>query len=110
MMESFWARMQVEVLNRRRWKTRIELATAIHDNISFHNTRRRPSALKMRTPSEIELAWTTAANLAVVRPNLARTASTALVARDGSAGLVGTSEAGVSIDHQHLLLNNDQAA
>ncbi len=25
-MESFWARMQVELLNRRRWRTRIELA------------------------------------------------------------------------------------
>jgi hypothetical protein len=29
MMESFWGRMQTELLNRRRWKTRIELANAI---------------------------------------------------------------------------------
>ena len=35
MMESFWGRLQVELLNRRRWKTRIELATAIHDYIEF---------------------------------------------------------------------------
>ncbi len=42
MIECFWGRMQVELLNRRRWKTRIELATAIHDYIElFHNTRRR---------------------------------------------------------------------
>lgn len=27
-MESFWARMQVELLNRKRWNTRLELANA----------------------------------------------------------------------------------
>jgi putative transposase len=58
MMESFWGRMQVELLNRKKWKTRIELATAIHDYIElWHNTRRRHSALKMRTPTEVEDAW-----------------------------------------------------
>jgi putative transposase len=55
MVEAFWARMQVELLNRKRWKTRIELATAIHDYIeTWHNTRRRHSALNMLTPSEYE--------------------------------------------------------
>jgi transposase InsO family protein len=29
MIESFWSRMQVELLNRRRWRTRLELANAI---------------------------------------------------------------------------------
>ncbi len=54
MVEAFWARMQVELLNRRRWKTRLELATAIHDYIeTWHNTKRRHSALNMLTPSEI---------------------------------------------------------
>jgi transposase InsO family protein len=54
-VESFWGRMQVELLNRRRWKTRIELASAIHDHIElFHNTRRRHSALGMLTPIEAE--------------------------------------------------------
>ncbi|MGZ6589804.1 MAG: IS3 family transposase [Solirubrobacteraceae bacterium] len=58
MMEAFWARMQVELLNRRRWTTRVELATAIHDYIErFHNTRRRHSALGMRTPAEVEAQW-----------------------------------------------------
>ncbi|MBV9804784.1 MAG: IS3 family transposase [Solirubrobacterales bacterium] len=110
MMESFWARLQVELFNRRRWKTRIELASATHDYFQFHNTRRRHSALGMRTPSEIELAWTTAETAAVVQPDLARNASTMVVTRDGSAGLALTSEAHVTLDHQHLLLNNDQAA
>jgi putative transposase len=58
MMESFWGRLQVELFNRRRWKARIELASAIHDYIElWHNTRRRHSALGMRTPSEIEATW-----------------------------------------------------
>jgi transposase InsO family protein len=55
MVEAFWARMQVELLNRKRWKTRVELATAIHDYIEiWHNTRRRHSALQMLTPTEFE--------------------------------------------------------
>ena len=58
MIESFWGRMQVELLNRRRWKTRIELASRdprLHQH--FHNTRRRHSALGMLTPAEVEAAW-----------------------------------------------------
>ena len=46
LMESFWGRMQVELFNRSKWKTRIELADAIHDYIElWHNPRRRHSAL-----------------------------------------------------------------
>jgi hypothetical protein len=48
--------------------------------------------------------------VAVVQPDLARTASTVVVAQAGSVGLAGTFEASISTDHQHLLLNNDQAA
>jgi transposase InsO family protein len=29
MMEAFWSRMQVELLDRHRWRTRVELANAI---------------------------------------------------------------------------------
>lgn len=58
LMEAFWARVQVELFNQRKWKTRIELATAIHDYIElWHNTRRRHSALGMRTPVEVEETW-----------------------------------------------------
>ena len=54
-VEAFWGRMQVELLNRKSWKTRIELASAIHDYIElFHNSRRRHSALDMLTPAEYE--------------------------------------------------------
>jgi transposase InsO family protein len=55
-IESFWGRMQTELLNRKRWKTRIELANAIFDYLEiFHNRQRRHSALAMRTPIEFEL-------------------------------------------------------
>lgn len=54
-VESFWARMQVELLNRRRWATRVELANAIFEYIEgFHNRRRRHGALRWDTPPEIE--------------------------------------------------------
>jgi transposase InsO family protein len=47
--------MQVELFNRKRWKTRVELATAIPDYIElFHNIRRRHSALGMLSPTEYE--------------------------------------------------------
>ena len=55
MVEAFWGRLQVELLDRQRWKTRIELASALHDYIElFHNARRRHSALGMLTPTEYE--------------------------------------------------------
>lgn len=54
-IESFWGRMQVEVLNRKRWRTRIELANAIFEYLEiFYNRQRRHSALNMFTPNEYE--------------------------------------------------------
>jgi transposase InsO family protein len=54
-IESFWSRMQVELLNRKRWSTRIELASAIFDYLEiFHNRQRRHSSLSMLTPVEFE--------------------------------------------------------
>lgn len=75
MMESFWSRMQVELLNRQRWKTRIELATAIHDYIElWHNTRRRHSGLRMLTPTEYETLHTTTNQAACLQCDLHATA------------------------------------
>ena len=55
MIESFWSRMQVELLDRQRWKTRVELANAIFEYLEiFHNRQRRHSALGMLTPIEFE--------------------------------------------------------
>ena len=54
-VESFWGRMQVELLNRHRWRTRIELANAIFEYLEiFHNRQRRHSSIGMRTPIEYE--------------------------------------------------------
>jgi putative transposase len=55
LMESFWGRMQTELLNRQRWRTRIELANAIFEYLEiFHNRQRRHSALDMLSPIEYE--------------------------------------------------------
>ncbi len=58
MMEAFWARMQVELLNRHRWRTRIELANAIFEYLElFHNKKRRHSSLNMLTPEAFEAQY-----------------------------------------------------
>lgn len=55
MIESFWSRMQVELLDRKRWRTRVELANAIFEYLEiFHNRRRRHSSLGMMSPVEFE--------------------------------------------------------
>jgi len=47
--------MQVELLNRQKWRTILELAIAIADYIEcFDNPSRRHSALAYLTPSEYE--------------------------------------------------------
>jgi transposase InsO family protein len=59
-MESFWGSMQVELLNRQRWQTNVELAAAIADYIEhFYNPLRRHSALGYLTPSEFEALHST---------------------------------------------------
>jgi putative transposase len=61
MVEAFWSPMQVELLDRQRWKTRIQLANAIFDYLEiFHNRTRRHSSLGMLTPPEFEQAFTVA--------------------------------------------------
>jgi transposase InsO family protein len=53
-IESFWSRMQVELLDRRRWRTRVELANAIFEYLEiFHNCQRRHSVLGMLTPHRV---------------------------------------------------------
>ena len=55
LMESFWGSMQIELLDRRAWATRSELATAMFDWIeAFYNPTRRHSALAYLSPTEFE--------------------------------------------------------
>jgi putative transposase len=57
-MESFWGSMQIELLNRRKWMTYVELAAAIADYIvNFYNPSRRHSSLEYITPDEFETLW-----------------------------------------------------
>lgn len=54
-MEAFWGRMQVELLNRKKWTTVVELSIAMADYIvNFYNVERRHSALGYLTPVEFE--------------------------------------------------------
>ena len=55
LMESFWSRVQVELLDRQVWSTRLELATALFASLElFHHHQRRHSSLGMLTPFEFE--------------------------------------------------------
>ena len=50
------SRKQVEMLDRRRWRTRVELANAIFEYLEvFHSHRRRHSAPGMVSPVEYEM-------------------------------------------------------
>ena len=54
-MESFWGSMQIELLNRQKWRTSLELAIAMAEWIDhFYNSVRRHSALGYLTPNELE--------------------------------------------------------
>jgi putative transposase len=56
LMESTIGLYKTELLNRRKWRTRLELANAIFEYLEiFHNRQRRHSALNMLTPIEHEL-------------------------------------------------------
>lgn len=55
MIESFWSRMQVELLDRKKRNTRLELANAIFEYLEmWHNRKRRHSQLGWLTPIEFE--------------------------------------------------------
>jgi putative transposase len=55
MVESFWGRMQTELLDRQKWSTRLELSAAMFDWIeAFYNPTRRHSALGNISPVEFE--------------------------------------------------------
>jgi putative transposase len=55
MIEAFWSRMQVELLDRKKWNTRLELANAMFEYLEiWHNRKRRHSQLGWLTPVEFE--------------------------------------------------------
>ena len=51
--------MQIELLNRKKWRTRLDLANAIFDYIEiFYNRQRRHSQLGYLCPVEHQLRFT----------------------------------------------------
>ena len=65
MMESFWSTMQRELLDRRSWQTRSELAAAIFEWIeAFSNPVRRHTSIGSLAPADYEALYTPAADAA----------------------------------------------
>ncbi len=59
LVESFWSTMQRELLDRRAWASRTELASAMFEWIEgWYNPRRRHSALDYLSPVEYEALHT----------------------------------------------------
>jgi putative transposase len=55
MAESFFGTLQLELLDRRTWVTRRELAQAIFEYIeAFYNSERRHSGIDYRSPIDYE--------------------------------------------------------
>jgi putative transposase len=63
--ESFFGTLQLELLDRHRWQTREELASAIFDYLkAFYNPRRRHSSIGNFSPAEFESRHTADADAA----------------------------------------------
>jgi transposase InsO family protein len=59
-MKSFWGSMQLEPMNRRKWRTKLELAIAIAEYIEhFYNSGRRHSSIGYLIPNEFEDLYST---------------------------------------------------
>jgi putative transposase len=55
----FWARLEVELLNTRKWATTLELSAAMADHIhNFYNIERCHSYLGNISRTEFETLWT----------------------------------------------------
>jgi putative transposase len=54
-VEAFWARMQVELLNRKKWRTRVELANATFESSRSSTTASAVTRRLGCTPIEYEI-------------------------------------------------------
>jgi len=75
MCESFFATLECELLDRRRFKTQVEARMAVFEFIEgWYNPQRRHSALDYRSPIAYERAYRGTANPAARNATAARTA------------------------------------
>lgn len=56
MIESFWGRMQTELLNCRKWRARLELANTIFENLDLSQPPARPLRARHAHPNRIRAA------------------------------------------------------
>ena len=67
--ETFFATLKKELVNRRTWRSRLELRSAVFDYIeAFYNRHRRHSTLGMVSPAEYEQTQTTATSTKIKQP------------------------------------------
>jgi transposase InsO family protein len=65
MMESFFGTLQRELLDRRRWTTRAQLASAIFEWIeAWYNPHRRHTSIDHRSPVDYERLYSAAVDAA----------------------------------------------
>ena len=67
--ETFFATLKKQLVNRRTWRSRLELRSAVFDYIeAFYNRHRRHSTLGMVSPAEYEQTQTTATPTKIKQP------------------------------------------
>ena len=68
-MEYFWGSVKIELFNRQRWSSVVELTAALSDYLeNFYNTERRHNSLNYFTPNEFGALHSDHPTQAVVQP------------------------------------------
>jgi putative transposase len=66
---AFFATLKKELVNRRRWQSRLELQSAVFEYTeAFYNRRRRHSTLGMVSPAEYEQTQTMEKSIKIKQP------------------------------------------
>lgn len=89
-LKTFFGTLQLELLDRRHWETRDQLASAIFDYVeAFYNPRRRHSSIENFSPAEFESRHIAAADAAITEADLSGRPGQAQSAFRGSRASTG---------------------